>query len=90
MEDSKFVESIVKVAAKLKGCAITDVERQQIINTFNSIEGDPAERAKIAVKKVTGKAVPRQFLLLESEGSINELANLVAELEEAAKEWIKN
>ena len=90
MEDSEFVETIVKVAANLKGSEITSIERQQIIKTFNDIKGDPAERAKIAIKKVTGKSVPRQFLLLESEGSINELANLVGELEEAAKEWIKN
>ncbi len=90
MSDEEFLKAIYNVAQKMLGRRITSEEKSKLIKKFNSESGNAFERAKIAIKEVTGKPVPETFLLLEAEGAINELANLVAELHATAEEWIKD
>lgn len=87
MTDQKFLEAIYKVAEEMLDRRLKPDERKEMIRNFNDSEGSSFEKAKKAIELTTGEKVPEKFLLLESEGAINELANLVAELEATAEEW---
>lgn len=89
MGDNQFLNAIFQVAGELTGRDLTDVAKEQIISEFNATKGNSYLRAKQAIRKVTGEEIPETFLLLESEGAINNLANKVAELKNAANAWVK-
>lgn len=90
MTDQEFLEKIYSVASNLKGRTLSDQEKTRIITYFNNTHGSNYERAKEAIKNVTGEDVPTRFLSLESAGSINNLEILVAEMKAAANEWKKD
>jgi len=90
MTDKEFLEKIYGVAEQLRERSLTELEKTSIIEYFNAGQGSSFEKAKYAIKKVTGQIVPDSFRAIESTGSINNLQILVAEMKTAAEKWSKS
>ena len=87
MPETLFVQSIIGVASELKGYAITETEKQQIISAFNDSRGTAYVRAKSAIETVIGKSIPEGELRLEKTAALNNLQNLLAQMNTAANNW---
>lgn len=89
--DIEFIQEINKVAEKLKGAKLTDLERQQIIKQFNETNDHAAfDRAKKAIEQTIGKELPEDLFLEFLGGSINSLNDLLIQLKSTASSWQKN
>lgn len=89
MSENEFIKSIIEVASKLKGSAISESEKDRIIKAFNNKSGTAYEKAKLAIEEVLGKKLPEKGLLLEKAASLNNLQNLLAQMNTAANSWQK-
>lgn len=89
--EKEFVESIYRVAKRVKGVYLTEEEKSKIIKEFNSLQGDDYDRAIKAIERVIGEIKEPQKRLLEksAEASAN-LNRLLSDLERKAKEWGQN
>jgi len=88
-KDREFKEAIFQVAEELIQRPLYFKEREKIVSVFNATSGNEYDRAKFAVKSVTGKNIPETFDMSESGGAINNLANKVATLKRTAGSWGK-